>query len=265
MAASKSGNNMQVEIYTPRKVLQPFIKSFMIIESGDGAVNRLLPGTSIVMAFRYKGATYMEAEGRTPLPTSAVSGLTKSARLVDYSKETAALLVSFNEGGAAAFSDMPLYELFGLHVSLEYFTRRQKLDRVIGRLAEAKDNAKKFSIVEQFMISELDACQPDRLIACAVQKIKLANGDIRIKDLATSLSISQDAFEKRFNRTIGTSPKQFAKIVRLRNVIDTYDQAKNLTDAAQRAGYFDQAHFIKDFTVFTGEKPKDFFSTPLVR
>lgn len=256
---------MQVEFHTPSKILQPFIKALMIIESDDGMVNRLLPDTSIVMAFRYKGTTYSDTEGGTALPASAVSGLRKSARFVDYSKETAALLVTFHEGGAAAFTGMPLHELFGLHVSLDHFTQRQKLDRIIGQLAEAKDHSKKFSIVEQFMITELDERQPDRLVRHAVQKIKLAKGDIRIKDLATNLSISQDAFEKRFNRTVGTSPKQFAKIVRFRNVIDTYAQAKNLTDAAYRAGYFDQSHFIKDFTVFTGEKPKEFFSTPFVR
>jgi AraC-like DNA-binding protein len=33
-----------------------------------------------------------------------------------------------------------------------------------------------------------------------------------------------------------------------------------LTDAAYQAGYFDQSHFIKDFRLFTGRTPKDFFS-----
>ena len=253
---------MKVEIHTPGNVLRPFIKAFMIIESDEGMVNRILPDTSIIMAFRYKGATHTEIAGKTSLPASAVSGLTKSARLVDYSKETAALLVVFNEGGAPAFSGIPLHELFGLHVSLDNFIRCQKVETVVGQLAEARQNSQKISIVEHFMISELREPRSDQLIHCAVEKIKLANGDIRIKDLAASLSISQDAFEKRFNRTIGASPKQFAKIVRLRNLINVYPQAKSLTDAALRAGYFDQAHFIKDFTAFTGTTPKDYFSAP---
>ena len=253
---------MKVEIHIPTDALRPFIKTFMMIESSDGMVNRLLPDTSIIMAFRYKGTTYAETGGGTPLPTSAVSGLTKSARLVDYSKEAATLLVVFNEGGAPAFSRVPLHELFGLHASLDNFIHRPKVDAVVGQLAEAKQSSQKISIVEQFLISELRELRSDQLIHGAVQKIKLASGDIRIKDLAASLSISQDAFEKRFSRTIGTSPKQFAKIVRLRNLINAYPQAKNLTDAALRAGYFDQAHFIKDFTAFTGTTPRDFFNAP---
>src|SRR3954467_3614820 len=103
----------------------------MIIESDDGMVNRLLPDTSIVMAFRYRGTTYAEADGRTLLPTSAISGLTKSTRFVDYSKETAALLVSLHEGGARSFSGVPLHELFGLHVPLDNFIHRQKVEAVV--------------------------------------------------------------------------------------------------------------------------------------
>jgi AraC-like DNA-binding protein len=51
--------------------------------------------------------------------------------------------------------------------------------------------------------------------------------------------------------------------VRLRKVIDTYDPATNLTEAALTAGYFDQAHFIKDFRSFTGQSPQEFFKSPL--
>lgn len=250
---------MKVDFYTPHNVLRPFVKNFMIIESGDGMVNRLLPDTTMVMAFKYQGETFADAEGKIPLPSSAISGLRTSARFVDYSKETAALLVGLNEGGARSFSRLPAHELFGLHVPLDYFMRGQKVDAVVGRLAEAKQNSQRFSIVEQFLISEL--CEPrlDPLIDCAIQQIKRTNGDLRIKDLITNLSISRDAFEKRFSRTIGTSPKQFAKIVRLKNLIKTYPQAKNFTCAALEAGYFDQAHFIKDFTTFTGTTPKAFF------
>jgi AraC-like DNA-binding protein len=251
---------VKFEFYTPSSILRPFVKAFMIIESDDGMVNQLLPDTSIVMAFRYRGTTYAETESRIPLSASAVSGLTKSARSVGYSRETAALLVSLNEGGARSFSRVPLHELFGLHVSLDHLFQRRKVDTVVQQLADARENAQRFSIVEQFLISELRETRLDPLIHCAVEQIKLTNGDIRIKDLITSLSISRDAFEKRFSRTIGTSPKQFAKIVRFRNLVKTYPQAKNLTDAALHAGYFDQAHFIKDFTAFTGTTPKVFFN-----
>ena len=82
---------------------------------------------------------------------------------------------------------------------------------------------------------------------------------MRINDLITGLFISRDPFEKRFRRIVGTTPKQFSTIVRLRTLIEQHLPDQPLTEVAYKAGYFDQAHFIKDFKAFTGEVPHLFF------
>ncbi len=253
---------MKIEKYIPADRLKPFIKTFMIIESENGTENRILPDTSIVLAFRFNGQiTYRENNVKNNLPASLITGLMKSARLLNYSKETANLLVIFNECGAAAFFNEPIHELFGTSVSLESLIQRSNLSEIEEQLAEAKTNRQRISIVEQFLISELKETQSDMLVLNAAQKIKSANGDVKIRDLVEVLHISRDPFEKRFRRLVGTSPKQFASIVRLRNLIDNRSPAESLTDAAQAAGYFDQAHFIKDFKSFTGQTPQAFFKS----
>lgn len=259
-----TGNILQVESYTPAEILRPFIQTFMIVESEREAVQKLLPDTSIVMAFRYKGMTFTGRENKSHLPASAVSGLTKSARWLGYAPKTATLVIRFTEGGASAFSDGPLHELFELHVSVDHLISRPNGEDIGEMMVQAKDNLQRFSIIQRFMISRLKAKEPslDLLILDSVRTIELASGNVRIKNLAASLFISQDQFEKRFRQTIGTSPKQFAKTVRLRNLIGNYPRAQNLADAVLRAGYFDQAHFIKDFKSFTGQTPKDYFNSP---
>lgn len=47
---------MNIERFPPADALKPFIKAFLIVESENAAENRILPDTSIVMAFRYRGA-----------------------------------------------------------------------------------------------------------------------------------------------------------------------------------------------------------------
>jgi AraC-like DNA-binding protein len=102
---------------------------------------------------------------------------------------------------------------------------------------------------------------------------------VRIKELADGLFISQDAFEKRFRRVIGASPKQFSYIIRMRAIVHGgLQEAMNgglksvvnggakrhpLTESAFDAGYFDQPHFNKDFKLFTGQTPTDFLKSPL--
>src|SRR5882757_5003060 len=111
---------MKVEKFSPAVVLAPFIREFMIIESDREADSKIIPDTSMVMAFRYKGKVLtMEGGAKEAISPGVIAGLRRSARLLRYSKETANLLVIFNEGGIAAFSRIPAHELFGLSISSE--------------------------------------------------------------------------------------------------------------------------------------------------
>ena len=252
-----------MEQYQPIAILKPFIKRFLILESEHGMVNRILPDTSIAMAFRLKGKViYHENGTQHNLPASVITGIRKSSRLIDYAKNTANLLVIFKEGGASAFLKEPLYELGGFSVSLDYLFHPSKVQAVEEELAGATANSQRIMIVERFLVSQLKKTQPDQLINEAIDTIMLSKGDIKIKNLVAGLPISRDPFEKRFRKITGTSPKHFSVIVRLKNLIDTYSGELSFTEAAYNAGYFDQAHFIKDFRSFTGLTPHAFFKTP---
>jgi AraC-like DNA-binding protein len=251
---------MKMERHLPVAMLAPFVKAFLIIESNSGMENNTLPDTSVIMSFRFKGSVaYITPSQIRQLPEAGLTGLRKSARLLKYEPDTANLLVVFQEGGATAFFKAPLHELFESQQPLDDLIRLHKIREVEERLSEATNNTQRIAVVEQFLLSELRTQQPDLLVQHAVQQIKDVNGNIKIKSLAAELYISQDAFEKRFRRSVGTSPKQFSAIVRLRYLLDHYSEAESLTDAAYKAGYFDQAHFIKDFKAFTGQTPQAFF------
>jgi AraC-like DNA-binding protein len=246
--------------YQPSLLLQPFIKTFRIIESDKGMVNKLLPDTALVMAFRIKGEiTYTDNAEPHPIPVSVITGIRKSSRVVDYSKNTATLLVIFKEGGAAAFFKAPLHELSDTTLSLDALIPRATIQMVEEQLQEAHNDQQRIAIVENFLLSELKQLPDDGIVQQAIQLIVQAKGDIRIKNLVSALPVSRDPFEKKFRRITGTSPKQFSQIVRFRNLIETYSGKVSLTDMAYTAGYFDQAHFIKDFKAFTGQTPHDFF------
>lgn len=254
---------MTIQHYIPPDPLKPFIKTFMIIESHEERNNHILPDTSLVMAFRFKGMISSMAGGNeNKLPGAVITGIRKHSRIMNYQKNTASLLVLFKEGAAGSFIKQPLHELFETSVSLDHFFRSGQLHKMEDQLFSKKDHAKRIAVVEQFLLSSLKENSGDTLVFHAIQHIKSANGAIKMKDLANSLYISPDAFEKRFRKTIGTTPKQFTKIIRLRSLIKHYDNSKSLTENSLDAGYFDQAHFIKDFKSFSGQAPKVFFRSP---
>lgn len=249
--------------FLPSPALQPYIKHFLLIESEQGMVNRILPDTSIVIAFRLKGkVSYCDNGDTHTFPQTVISGIRETSRLVDYEKGASNLLVIFNEGGAAAFFKEPMHELGSLSTSLNDLIHHSKVSAIEEELAAANNDHRRILILERFLLGELKKAEPDHLVREAIEQIKLMKGDIKIKDLLTRLPISRDPFEKRFRKITGTSPKHFAAIIRLKNLIENYKDNSTLTQAAYSAGYFDQAHFIKDFRAFTGQTPLEFFKTP---
>lgn len=237
---------MFLETYTPTALLQPFVKSYIVVDCSEAMLNSMLPDTSLIMGFRYKGTTrYITDETERALPFAVVAGLRKSIQLMKDAEHTANLLVIFHTAGASAFIKEPLHQLFGEIVSLDDCTGFKALGEIEERLCEAGSDIQRIQIVEEFLISRLYHAQTDALVSGAVQIINSHKGYIRVKDLAARLHISIDAFEKRFRRTVGATPKQLCNIVRMNSIVHNIHNNR-LVETALEAGYYDQAHFSKD-------------------
>ncbi|WP_431213092.1 helix-turn-helix domain-containing protein [Puia sp. P3] len=262
---------MNIQRYRPSAVLAPYIKEFFIIESDGVMDSRILPDTSLVMAIRFRGIIQRIGTSTTemiladPAGTSTtvgpgvITGLRRSHRLMRYFPGTGNVLILFKEGGLAAFSRTPANELFDVTIPAENFFTKTAARDLVDAISEANDNSTRIRRTEAFLTQQLRGNGPDPLVNEAVRLIKESRGLIKIKDLAHALYISQDPLEKRFRTQIGSTPKQYSSIIRLRNIIDNWSSYPSLTSASYDAGYFDQSHFIKDFRTFTGESPKDFF------
>jgi AraC-like DNA-binding protein len=254
--------HVQLQRFSPTDRLKPFIKGYLIIASEHGMDNRILPDTALVMALRFRGEiAFTDRTQRENMPTATLTGLRHAARLVHYAQQTAILLVQFHDGGAAAFFRHPLHILSNQSTALSDLLPRDAVAALEDQLCVATSHPQRIALAEQFLLSQLHEPTQDNVVRAALQHIHAAQGTARIGDIVKDLPLSRDAFEKRFRRVVGTSPKQFSIVVRLRHVIDTHAAGDSLTDAAYRAGYFDQAHFIKDFTAFTGQTPGTFFAT----
>lgn len=252
---------MRSVAYLPSPVLRPFIKSFLIHETDNQSTYDVLPDTSLVIGFQYKGRlSNMVGGEEISLAVSGVSGLADHAKTFKNSPGIGTVLVLFKDGGAAPFFRQPLHELFRESVSLDNFMLRSELLSFENQLVDAKTDAQRIAVVEKFLLSRLNSTTPDQLVAGALGLIYKTQGKIRMKELAEQLHTSQSPLEKRFRQVVGASPKKFASIVRFKNVLQQYDRSRSLTELGYAAGFYDQAHFIKEFRSFTGRTPEDFFT-----
>lgn len=251
---------MQIERYQPMDRLKPYVKEYMIIHSESGMQNTILPATSIVLSFRIRGSLATIEHGvESKIPFSSLGGIRKSFREVVYARKAAILLVMFQEGMVGFFFRQPMHEIFGTNISLEQTIPQSKREEAEERIYEARTNQERISIIEDFLWAIKNGNVPDPLVSHMIQKIRYHHGNLKIRESMQGLPTSLDSLEKKFRHVVGTSPKQFSTIVRLQRLLNNYNTSMSLTQAALAAGYFDQAHFIKDFKGFTGQKPKEYF------
>lgn len=252
---------MMLETFIPADGLKPYVRCYMIVECSETVINSMLPGTSLIMGLRYRGNTKYLSETENKLSFAVVAGLRKSVQLMQDESGTGNLLVIFTTAGAKTFFSEPLHTLFGEVLPLAEFSNFKSLNKVEDELSGATTNAQRISIVNQFLLSRLSGCYHDPLVEKATQIIRAHQGFIKIRDLAANLFISLDAFEKRFRKSVGASPKQFCHIVRMNEIIGNINQ-QSLAQTAFDAGYYDQAHFSKDFKTFTGQTPTEYLKQP---
>jgi len=251
---------MIFETYKPTGILRNHVENYLVVKTEQAISDAIIPETSPILSFRSKRQhCYWINDIQKDLPPSAITGLRKSVKPIFLSKNTETILVKFKPCEAALFFKEPLQNFSEVSISLYDFLPRQVVLGVEEQLTKDGNNHQKINTIENFLRSLHSNNRSNDLIKTAVQKIVLSNGTIKIKELASVLNISLDAFEKQFKKTVGTSPKQFSSIVRLTSLINRKYNNQSLSEIAYDYGYFDQSHFIKDFKMFTGKTPLNYF------
>ncbi len=115
------------------------------------------------------------------------------------------------------------------------------------------------------MIAALDralvrAAPPHTAASPANDAVAMAigrRGLMKVSELADVLDLSARQLERVFQERIGLRPKLFLRVLRFQEVLRSLRDGTPGTwaDVAARHGFYDQAHFIRDFKEFVGESP----------
>ncbi|MCB0280159.1 MAG: AraC family transcriptional regulator [Calditrichaeota bacterium] len=96
----------------------------------------------------------------------------------------------------------------------------------------------------------------DNKLEKAIGRIFQSHGSATVAELCEASGLSERSLERQFKKRIGLGPKYYARIIRFNRVFElTADKQRSWSDITHEIGYYDQAHFIKDFKTFSGEEP----------
>lgn len=251
---------MKFTPYIPCDALKPFVHLFVVSETVEERIYKVLPDTAIVLGFQYKGQLcYLDDRAEMPLSSSGVTGLTSRYKIFKNTPDIGTVLVFFKVTGASAFFKEPLHEFFGASIALDTLILRSELILLQDMLCEMQTDVERIGAVEQFLLARMRPVEPDPVVLSALSLILEHRGNIKITDMLKSIYVSQSALERRFRKAVGASPKKFASIVRFKHLVDSRNFHGSMTELGYEAGFYDQAHFIKEFKNFTGEAPEVFF------
>ena len=159
---------------------------------------------------------------------------------------------AFLRGPVAALANrsMPAREVFGAGI-----------DAVAPAIPACADIAAMAALVEPLLLANVPP--PDPLAAQARALVALAAGDralLRAEQLAGHAGMGLRALQRLFRDYVGASPKWVVQRYRLHEAVALLQAGRAVawSELALALGYYDQAHFIRDFRRLVGSAPADY-------
>jgi AraC-like DNA-binding protein len=260
------GSLMFYRQYTPHAALRSFIKCYWIMESDDLSFadhkEKILPDGSMEMVFHYHDLYRQFKKGKEKIQSrSLIVGQLKDYIEISPSGKAGMVAVRFHPHGAYPFIKIPMDEFTEEAVDLSLVLK--DASTIQEMILNACSHSERISIIERFLLQQLSGIQTlDPRMNASLDLITRYHGNLSIKELSHRVNLSERQVERIFRTGVGLSPKTLSRIIRLQNSIQMIQQGqvKNLTDLAYCSGYFDQAHFIREFRSFAGVSPSNYFT-----
>ena len=196
-------------------------------------------------------------------PYGLALGATSEPTVVRLAGRIEHVEVELLPGAVPALLGVPAGELSRRVVSLEdLWGDRAAVLR--DRLAGTSDPAERLRIVQRTLAGGLRAGGnewPPRpsppLLGEALRRMRAAVGNLRVRELADDLGISERRVEQLFHTHVGLSPKVTSRLLRLRGSLERLDSASpaSWVQIALDCGYSDQSHLVNEFRALTGLSP----------
>lgn len=124
-----------------------------------------------------------------------------------------------------------------------------------------EDDASMIVSVESWLSCRLGAPSAEAILVIeAIHHITDSHFDIRLDDLVEKMKVDGRRLQRLFAKYVGMSPKKLTKLMRLTAARELLSEDERLScmDITYRCGYYDQAHFNREFKEVIGLTPNEY-------
>ena len=249
----------------PRPPLQPYVDRLWGWEAACApAMPWLLPGTGSELMFHYRTPMAIDGpHGRRSLGAAYLLCARRAPHRPATLGAVGFISVRFRSGAirhfcpvpASALSDdaFPVAEIWGAGGA-----------ELAERVVLAPDTAARIELLQDWLMACLARYGKQQpAIELALRALYYHHRGQRIDALAEQLGSSRRHFERAFREQIGLTPKAFQRTARFHLTMRELllSGRSDYLGTALDHGYYDQAHFIHEFSGFVGRTPAQFLQT----
>jgi AraC-like DNA-binding protein len=252
--------------HDPHPRFKDYIQCYWTLNCSDNDLNeiyRVVLDAGLELIFNLSDPIECSVDDSPPITIAGdfmVGSLAKQIQ-IRPTGFTTLFAVRFTPEGLYPFLSMPPVDLSDFCIEIEEVWELNGfgLSKLIRSTNQASERL--IQTFEEFFARRMNDFREHSLdIEKAVTIIRSHKGQIPIETLANRLQISCRHLERKFTERIGVPPKQLCRIFRIKNVLIHLKPTEcDWASLAAASGYFDQAHFIREFKFFTGQSPINYF------
>jgi AraC-like DNA-binding protein len=236
-------------------------------EEGTTPVGRReVPNRRAVLVIGFGGplriSSQLGADEPSQTVTSFVAGFGDLATLTEHSGGQQGIEVGLTPTGAFCLLGGPMDELANRVVALEELWGRRAVE-LSERLAGAPSWEARFELVDRALADALDIGQrPDPEVVGAWRTLEHRRGDVPIGEIQAATGWSRRRLAARFREQVGLTPKAAARVLRFDRAAELLVRPapRSLASIALACGYYDQAHFNREFRRLAGCTPSAYLA-----
>jgi len=250
--------------YLPANLLKPYVKEYFVVTINKDVANQVFyPSGYVDFAVNIStGNVITIINGRAvDMPRVEVLGHLTTPTRLSVAGGTSVLIARIYPYASSLFFPNPISHFTNHSIDLHDVVGNESND-FYDKLMEAPSIRGKVSVLDAFLVQKLMKNEKRQR---KINLIKQMCGDLSahseafdIKEVSNRYGFSERYIQKLFIDIVGLAPRSLFSVQRFnKSLSQVLSTQTDLTSIAYECGYYDQAHFIREFKKYAGITPSE--------